>query len=128
MQAFADLSPDGASARDLADHLELSPQARKKASDLLNKLQSIGLLRRSGEIYRLARGGRVLTGVLRQRRRKTITFIPDLLTSAEKDPFGYHLKIPAEPTTVIAFWSALPAVAAVKFEAAKSKCFSAAVS
>ena len=85
MQAFASF-PEGASARDLADHLELSPKARKKASELLNKLQSSGLLRRSGEIYRMARGGRVLTGVLRQRRRKTITFIPDLPDERRKGP------------------------------------------
>ena len=93
MQAFADF-PDGVSARDLASYLDLSPQARKKVSDTLNRLQSIGLLRRSGEVYRMARGGRVVAGVLRQRRRKTITFVPDLPDERRKGP----IRISAEDT------------------------------
>jgi ribonuclease R len=85
VQAFADF-PDGVSAHDLASYLELGPRSTKKVSDILNRLQSSGLIRRSAEVYRMARGGRVLVGVLRQRRRKTITFVPDQPDERRKGP------------------------------------------
>jgi len=70
-------SPEGLSAHDLADLLELNRAGQKALKETLNRLESTGLLRRYGQNYRLSGSGRVMTGVIRQRRRKMINFIPD---------------------------------------------------
>ena len=70
-------APEGLSAQDLADLLELNRAGQKSLKELLNRLESTGLLRRYGQNYRLSGSGRVMTGVIRQRRRKMINFIPD---------------------------------------------------
>jgi ribonuclease R len=71
------LSPEGLSAHDLADSLELNRPGRKALKELLNRLESMGLLRRYGQNYRLSGSQKVMTGLIRQRRRKMINFIPD---------------------------------------------------
>jgi ribonuclease R len=68
---------EGISARDVAEELEHDRRQQKSLTQLLNRLQSVGLLRRHGHEFRWPSGGRVQTGVIRQRRRKTISFIPD---------------------------------------------------
>ncbi|HKE05964.1 MAG TPA: RNB domain-containing ribonuclease, partial [Blastocatellia bacterium] len=70
-------APEGLSAHDLADLLELNRAGQKALKETLNRLESMGLLRRYGQNYRLSGSGRVMTGVIRQRRRKMINFIPD---------------------------------------------------
>ena len=68
---------EGLSARDLADVLELNRAQQKALTPLLNRLQSVGLLRRHGQDFQWAQQQRALLGTIRQRRRKTIHFIPD---------------------------------------------------
>ncbi len=68
---------DGLSAGDLADVLELGRAEQKAASQLLNQLQGAGLLRRYGQRFRWADSNRTFIGTIRQRRRKTINFVPD---------------------------------------------------
>src|SRR5262249_17914765 len=70
-------APEGLSAQDLAELLELNRAGQKSLREMLNRLESVGLLRRYGQNYRLSGSGRVMTGVIRQRRRKMINFIPD---------------------------------------------------
>ena len=70
-------APEGISAGDISEELNLGRTAQKELSKLLNRLQGTGLLRRNGQEFRLSPSGRVLVGTLRQRRRKTISFIPD---------------------------------------------------
>jgi ribonuclease R len=70
-------APEGLSAHDLADLLELNRAGQKALKETLNRLESMGLLRRYGQNYRLSGSGKVMTGVIRQRRRKMINFIPD---------------------------------------------------
>src|SRR5262245_46012182 len=70
-------APEGLSAHDLADLLDLNRAGQKTLKETLNRLESAGLLRRYGQNYRLSGSGRVMTGVIRQRRRKMINFIPD---------------------------------------------------
>ena len=70
-------APEGISARDISEELDLSPSEKKALSQLLNRLQGTGLLRRHGQQFRLSQSSRVLVGTLRQRRRKIITFVPD---------------------------------------------------
>ncbi len=70
-------APEGLSARDLTELLELDRAEQKALKDLLNRLQGVGLLRRSGEDFRLSNSPRAMIGVIRQRRRKTINFVPD---------------------------------------------------
>src|SRR5262245_5849865 len=70
-------APEGLSAHDLADLLELNRAGQKALKETLNRLESMGLLRRYGQNYRISGSGRVMTGVIRQRRRKMINFIPD---------------------------------------------------
>ena len=86
--------PEGLSARDLADYLGLSRSEQKGLTDLLNRLQGAGLLRRYGNDFRWAHSRRALTGTLRQRRRKTINFIPD---EAEERARG-RLRVAPEET------------------------------
>jgi len=69
--------PEGLSARDLAEHLDLGRSEQKQLTTLLNRLQGVGLLRRYGTEFRWSYSRRVLIGTLRQRRRKTIHLIPD---------------------------------------------------
>ena len=64
------------SAEDLADFFELNRAGQKALKELLNRLQGVGLLRRYGQKYRLSGSQKVTIGVIRQRRRKTINFIP----------------------------------------------------
>ncbi len=68
---------EGLSSAELADHLHLSRGEHKILATFLNRLQGVGLLRRSGDNFRWAYSRRVLVGTLRQRRRKLIHFIPD---------------------------------------------------
>ncbi len=70
-------APEGLSAHDLADLLELNRAGQKALKELLNHLESMGLLRRYGQNYRLSGSQKAMTGVIRQRRRKMINFIPD---------------------------------------------------
>ncbi len=70
-------APEGLSARDLADLLELNRAQQKALTSLLNRLQSSGLVRRNGQEFRWANQQRALLGTIRQRRRKVIHFIPD---------------------------------------------------
>ena len=70
-------APEGLSARDLGDLLELNRAEVKALTPLLNRLQSLGLLRRDGQDFVYTNQPRALLGVIRQRRRKTIHFIPD---------------------------------------------------
>ncbi|HKX32930.1 MAG TPA: ribonuclease R [Blastocatellia bacterium] len=70
-------SPEGLSASELADLLELNRSGRKAISQALNLLQGAGLLRRHGQTFRWSNSRRALIGTIRQRRRKTISFIPD---------------------------------------------------
>jgi ribonuclease R len=70
-------APEGLSAQDLADLLELNRAGQKALKESLNRLESMGLLRRHGQNYRLTGSQKAMTGVIRQRRRKMINFIPD---------------------------------------------------
>jgi ribonuclease R len=70
-------APEGLSPQDLADLLELNRAGQKSLKETLNRLESTGLLRRYGQNYRLSGSGRAMIGVIRQRRRKMINFIPD---------------------------------------------------
>jgi len=70
-------APEGLSAHDLADLLELNRAGQKSLKELLNRLESMGLLRRYGQNYRLSGSQKAMIGVIRQRRRKMINFIPD---------------------------------------------------
>jgi ribonuclease R len=70
-------APEGLSAHDLADSLELNRAGQKSLKELLNRLESVGLLRRYGQNYRLSGSQKAMTGLIRQRRRKMINFIPD---------------------------------------------------
>ncbi len=70
-------APEGLSAHDLSDLLELNRAGRKSLKELLNRLESMGLLRRYGQNYRLSGSQKAMTGMIRQRRRKMINFIPD---------------------------------------------------
>ncbi|MCW5971373.1 MAG: ribonuclease R [Blastocatellales bacterium] len=69
--------PDGVTVRELAEALDINRSQEKSLTTLLNRLLSTGLLRRRGAAYQWAQTGRVFTGRLRQRRRKTIHIIPD---------------------------------------------------
>jgi ribonuclease R len=70
-------APEGLSAGDLAELLELNRAGQKSLKELLNRLQGAGLLRRYGQNFRLSGSGKAMIGVIRQRRRKMISFIPD---------------------------------------------------
>ncbi|MBS1791160.1 MAG: ribonuclease R [Acidobacteria bacterium] len=67
----------GITVNDLADKFEFSRAEQKSVLLLLNQLQGCGLLRRQGQEFRWADSNRALLGTIRQRRRKTIHFIPD---------------------------------------------------
>jgi ribonuclease R len=68
---------DGLSVSELADLLDLNRAEQKAAAQLLNQLQGAGLLRRHGQSFRWADSNRAFIGTIRQRRRKTINFVPD---------------------------------------------------
>jgi ribonuclease R len=68
---------DGLSASELADLLDFNRVEQKAAAQLLNQLQGGGLLRRHGQSFRWADSNRAFIGTIRQRRRKTINFVPD---------------------------------------------------
>ncbi|MBO0859138.1 MAG: VacB/RNase II family 3'-5' exoribonuclease [Chloracidobacterium sp.] len=70
-------APEGLSAGDLGDLMELNRSGRKSLNELLNRLESQKLLRRYGRNYRLSGSDKTMIGVIRQRRRKMINFIPD---------------------------------------------------
>jgi len=86
--------PEGLSARDLADYLNLSRQEQKSLTALLNRLQGMGLVRRYGNDFRWSHSRRALTGTLRQRRRKVINFIPDEMEERVRG----RIRIAAEET------------------------------
>ncbi len=69
--------PDGLTIVELAELFELSRAEQKSVSLLLNQLQGCGLLRQRGQEFRWADSNRAMLGTIRQRRRKTINFIPD---------------------------------------------------
>jgi ribonuclease R len=68
---------EGLSARDLGEMFELNRSGQKTVTEFLNRLQSAGLLRRSGQDFRWSTSPRAMIGTIRQRRRKSISFIPD---------------------------------------------------
>ncbi|MBO0725167.1 MAG: VacB/RNase II family 3'-5' exoribonuclease [Blastocatellia bacterium] len=70
-------APEGLSADDLADLLELNRAGQKSLKDLLNRMQSMRLLRRYGQNYRFSGSDKTMIGIIRQRRRKMISFVPD---------------------------------------------------
>ncbi len=70
-------APEGLSASEIGDLLDLNRAGRKSLKETLSRLESVGLLRRYGQNYRLSGSERAMTGVIRQRRRKMINFIPD---------------------------------------------------
>src|SRR5262245_25561205 len=61
-------APEGISARDLAELLELNRTEQKVLKELLNRLQGVGLLRRHGQEFRLSESQRAMVGRVRQRR------------------------------------------------------------
>jgi ribonuclease R len=65
------------SANEIADMFGLNRGERKALTQLLARLQGVGLLRRSGQAFRWANSNRALIGRIRQRRRKQIHFIPE---------------------------------------------------
>ncbi|MBL8190017.1 MAG: hypothetical protein JNK38_18530, partial [Acidobacteria bacterium] len=69
--------PDGLTIVELAELFEFSRAEQKSVSLLLNQLQGCGLLRQRGQEFRWADSNRAMVGTIRQRRRKTINFIPD---------------------------------------------------
>src|SRR5262249_38631671 len=70
-------APEGLSAHDLAEMFELGRADQKVVSQFLNLLQGAGLLRRFGQTFRMSNSRRAMIGTIRQRRRKTISFVPD---------------------------------------------------
>src|SRR5215468_9171826 len=70
-------SPEGLSAHDLADLLELNRAGQKALKETLNRLESTGLLRRYDQNFRISGSQKAMIGLIRQRRRKMINFIPD---------------------------------------------------
>ncbi len=68
---------DGLTVKELADIFDLNRPAQKQLTRLLNNLQGTGILKRFSNDYRWADSNRTFIGTLRQRRRKSITFIPD---------------------------------------------------
>src|SRR5262249_2031238 len=69
-------SPEGLSARDLAERLKINRTGQKARPERLNLLKGTGLRRRYGKNYRWSHSNRALVGHIRQRRRKIIHFIP----------------------------------------------------
>src|SRR5262245_1396950 len=69
-------SDEGLSARELAEIFEVNRAGQKELTQLLNRLQGTGLLRRYGQNFRWSHSNRALVGHIRQRRRKLIHFIP----------------------------------------------------
>jgi exoribonuclease R len=86
--------PDGLTAAELVDLLDLSPGQRKNLTTLLGRLQSIGIARRSGNNFLWKPSNRILEGSIRQRRRKIINFVPDDL----KERLKGLIRIPPEET------------------------------
>ncbi|MBO0799754.1 MAG: hypothetical protein J2P31_13110, partial [Blastocatellia bacterium] len=76
IEAFRE-SPEGLSTRDLGEMFELGRSSQKTITEFLNRLQGAGVLRRQGQGFRWSNSPRALIGTIRQRRRKTISFIPD---------------------------------------------------
>ncbi len=70
-------APEGLSAQELADLLELNRAGEKALKELLNRLQGIRLIRRYGQNFRISGQQKAMIGVIRQRRRKMISFIPE---------------------------------------------------
>ena len=68
---------DGLTVKDFAEIYHLNRPAQKQLTQLLNRLQGTGIVRRRGNDYCWADSNRVLLGTIQQRRRKTINFIPD---------------------------------------------------
>ena len=68
-------SEEGLAARELGEMFETNRAGQKALTELLNRLQATGLLRRHGQYYRWSHSNRALIGRIRQRRRKMIHFI-----------------------------------------------------
>lgn len=75
----------------LGEEVETEREERAVVQGLA-QLQGVGLLRRVGTRYLLARSKRVMTGLIRQRGRKRIFFIPD----REEDRQGAPIRVEAE--------------------------------
>ncbi len=86
--------PDGLTAAQLVDLLDLGSNQRKNLTTLLGRLQSIGIARRSGNTFHWKPSNRILEGAIRQRRRKIINFVPDDL----KERLKGRIRIPPEET------------------------------
>jgi ribonuclease R len=86
--------PDGLTASQLVDLLDLSSSQRKNLTTFLGRLQSIGIARRSGNTFRWKPSNRILEGSIRQRRRKIINFVADDL----KERLKGRIRIPPEET------------------------------
>ena len=69
--------PRGLSVPELAERLELDRHGQKSMTQLLKRLEGNGVLSRKGDDFRWSHLNRALTGLIRQRRRKNIIFIPD---------------------------------------------------
>jgi ribonuclease R len=69
--------PQGLSVAELAEIFELDRDGRRSITQLLKSLAGAGVLSRKGEEFRWSHLNHALTGLIRQRRRKNIFFIPD---------------------------------------------------
>ncbi len=67
----------GLSIPELAERFELDRNGQKSIMQLLKRLEGAGVLSRKGQDFRWSPLNRALTGLIRQRRRKNIFFIPD---------------------------------------------------
>ena len=68
---------EGLSSHDLAEMFGLKRSGQRAILEFLNSLQGVGLLRRHGQEFSWSQSGRAMIGTIRQRRRKTIFFIPE---------------------------------------------------
>lgn len=83
---------EGLSLEELLGEEAESEREERAIVQGLTRLQGIGLLRRVGARYLLARSKRVSTGLIRQRGRKRIFFVPD----REEDRVGSPIRIAPE--------------------------------
>ena len=67
----------GLSVPELAERFELDRNGQRSITQLLKRLEGAGVLSRKGQDFRWSPLNRALTGMIRQRRRKNIIFIPD---------------------------------------------------
>jgi len=67
----------GLSVPELAERFDLDRNGQRSITQLLKRLEGAGVLSRKGQDFRWSPLNRALTGMIRQRRRKNIIFIPD---------------------------------------------------